>query len=345
MTAGRDRWPALAALTAGVLAVHGLLLRASLGALELHDPFKPATLVLRTIQAEPPPAPPPAPVVEEKKAPAPIQPPPDAPKTIATPAPEAPPEPPPQPPAPPAQAPAPAAPAAPPSSPEPAPDSARAPAFAIPGSVRLNYDVTSRVRGVQLDGKAQLTWRQDGSQYIARWEAKGPLLTERVQASTGRITAEGLAPERFSDKGSRSEEATHFQRDRAVISFSTNRPEAPLLPGAQDRLSVLLQLGALIAASPAKYPPETVITIQTAGTREAENWVFSVVAEEDLQLPGGPVRALKLLRTPRQEFDQRVEVWLNANLGLGMDYMPVRLRLTSPNGDWVEQNWSRTDGP
>jgi len=26
-----------------------------------------------------------------------------------------------------------------------------------------------------------------------------------------------------------------------------------------------------------------------------------------------------------------------------MDYAPVRLRLTQPNGDWVDQQWSSTD--
>jgi hypothetical protein len=60
---------------------------------------------------------------------------------------------------------------------------------------------------------------------------------------------------------------------------------------------------------------------------------------EDLQLPGGPVEAIKLQRNPRKEFDQKVELWLAPR----MDYAPVRLRLTSPNGDSVDQRWSSTD--
>ena len=74
-------------------------------------------------------------------------------------------------------------------------------------------------------------------------------------------------------------------------------------------------------------------------TREAEPWVFTVEGEEQLQLPGGNVAALKLTRNPRKEFDQKVELWLAP----GMDYVPVRLRLTQPNGDWVDQQWSSTD--
>jgi hypothetical protein len=112
-----------------------------------------------------------------------------------------------------------------------------------------------------------------------------------------------------------------------------------LLPGAQDRLSVLLQLGAMVAGAPAKFPPGTSVTVQTAGTREAEPWVFTVEGQEELRLPGGTVGALKLTRAPRREYDVKVELWLAP----GMDYVPVRLRLTQPNGDSVDQQWSSTD--
>ena len=56
-------------------------------------------------------------------------------------------------------------------------------------------------------------------------------------------------------------------------------------------------------------------------------------------LPGGTLRGLKLVRMPRKEYDTRVELWLAPR----MDYAPVRLRLTAPNGDSVDQRWSSTD--
>jgi hypothetical protein len=230
-------------------------------------------------------------------------------------------------------------PAQPPAMPQPrlAPPAPAGP-VAIPGSVRLQYQVEIRRAGLSLAAHSELRWRQDGEHYEARLEVSAPLLRPRTQHSTGRITAEGLAPLRFSDKG-RGEEATHFDRDRDKLSFSSNRPDAPLLPGAQDRLSVLVQLGAMIAGAPAKFPPGTSITIQTAGTREAEPWVFIVEADEQLQLPGGKLVARKLTRSPRKEYDLKVELWLAP----GMDYVPVRLRLTQPNGDSVDQQWSSTD--
>jgi hypothetical protein len=204
--------------------------------------------------------------------------------------------------------------------------------------VRLQYKVQMHRGGLTLDGHGDLRWRHDGQTYEAHLELSAPLVRSRSQHSAGRITAEGLAPQRFADKG-RTEEATHFDRDQGKLSFSSNRPDQPLLPGTQDRLSVLMQLAALVAGNPGKYPPATNITIQTAGTHDAEPWVFIVEGPEQLQLPGGKVPALKLTRSPRKEYDLKVELWLAP----GMDYVPVRLRLTQPNGDSVDQQWSSTD--
>jgi len=212
------------------------------------------------------------------------------------------------------------------------------PRFSVPAAARLHYQVTAAVRQLRLQGEGELVWRHDGTSYDAQLVISSPLLPSRTQHSTGLITAEGLEPLRFSDKA-RSEEAAHFLRDQGKVTFSSNRPDAPLVAGTQDRLSVMLQLGAMVGGAPAKFPVGTVISVPTASTREAEPWLFTVEGEETLELPGGKVAALKLIRNPRREFDQKVELWLAP----GMDYVPVRLRLTQANGDWVDQQWSSTD--
>jgi hypothetical protein len=212
-------------------------------------------------------------------------------------------------------------------------------ATAIPQPARMHYEVELGMRGIQTRGKAELQWRHDGSQYEARMELSGTLVpVSRVQTSTGRITAEGLAPTRFADKRGK-EEAAHFEREKGKVVFSNNKPEADLMAGAQDRLSVLMQLAALVGGAPANFPAGTAIAIQTADTRGAEPWTFTVEGEEELALPGGTRRTLKLLRMPRKEYDYKLELWLAP----GMDYAPVRLRLTYPNGDWLDQRWASTD--
>lgn len=216
------------------------------------------------------------------------------------------------------------------------PKPAQAPVL-VPPSMRLHYDVAASWRGLSLNGKAELAWRHDGQKYEARFEAS-TMGRARQQRSTGRIGPQGLEPDYFWEK-SRNEHAAHFERDRGRVVFSNNRPPAPIVEGLQDRLSVVLQLAALLAGQPAAYPAGTQVTLPTAGTSDAEPWTFSVEGEEDLRLPGGAMRAIKLHRMPRKEYDQRVELWLAAR----MDYAPVRLRLTNPNGDTVDQRWASTD--
>jgi hypothetical protein len=206
--------------------------------------------------------------------------------------------------------------------------------------MHLHYDVDVRTRGFRIAGRADLDWRQDGASYDARLEMRSFGLPTRVQRSTGAVTPQGLAPSYFSDKA-RNELAVHFDRGHGRLVFSNNHPDAPLAAGMQDRLSVVLQLAALLAGDPARYPPGTQITVPTASARDAEDWVFVVEGEEDLDLPGGREHAIKLQRLPRKPYDQQVEMWL----GPRGAYAPLRLRLTNPNGDAADLRWSSTDRP
>jgi hypothetical protein len=231
----------------------------------------------------------------------------------------------------------------PPAAPPPAPPAqAIVPAqtYAIPGSMRLKYNITGEVKKFGYSARAELLWLHDGSSYDARLEVSAFLLGSRVQTSTGRITAQGLAPTRFGDK-TRSELAAHFERDKGKVSFSANTPDVPLVDGAQDRLSVFIQLGAMVAGNPLKFPPATTIALPTVGPRDADTWVFGIEGEEKLDLPGGEQTTLKLTRLPRQDYDQKVELWLAPALG----YLPVRLRLTQSNGDFIDQQWRATEAP
>jgi hypothetical protein len=212
---------------------------------------------------------------------------------------------------------------------------------AVPGSLRLSYSVSGLQGQQPLSGvTAELLWQHDGQQYEAQLSYRLLFGTLRSQRSQGRITPQGLAPDRFSDKR-RSEVAAHFDRSRARITFSANTPDVPLLVGAQDRLSVFLQLAALLAGQPGGYPPGTSIPLQTVGPRDADVWTFTVGALENLNLPAGAMGAVHLVREPRRPFDQRVEVWLAPELA----YLPVRIRVTESNGDSADQQLRSSSAP
>jgi hypothetical protein len=158
-----------------------------------------------------------------------------------------------------------------------------------------------------------------------------------VQTSTGQLTRFGLEPTRFGDKV-RSEVAAHFDYEKNKVTFSANTPDSPLLPGAQDQLSVFMQMAAMFGADPKGFPPGSTLPFQAVGPRSADSWVFNVGAVEKLQMPGGDISAVRLWRDPNGEHDAKGEIWLAPELG----YLPVRIRLTQPNGDFVDQQWRET---
>ena len=204
-------------------------------------------------------------------------------------------------------------------------------AVLLPGSALLKYKVETNK--FPYSARGELLWQQDGQQYKAKLSFSAFGQT-RQQTSQGQLTPEGLAPVRFADKY-RSEVAAHFNQAQGKVTFSANTPDAPLLTGAQDRLSVLLQLAAQIAANPSQFGPATTVTVQVVGARDADTWLFTVGEEETLKLPGGEQRALKLTRNPRSPYDQQVELWLGTHL----DYLPIRLKVTESNGDFIDQQW------
>lgn len=368
---GRPSWRALIGLTLLVGLVHLLLLGLAPMAIgpepsPLANKFSTRTIVIAPPAAEAPapaaapaeakPAPPPKPkrpreasVPRPKPAPkpAPAEPSPE-PKTVATPAPETPDLT--------AQAATDSGAAAPPEAAASAPAGATSPsggsgtgtqaaaggeasgtiagtqAMKIPGSVTLDFEATGQSGASPQRGVfGELVWLQDGTRYDGRLTLKAVFFTLLNWHSTGRIGPSGLEPERYSESR-KSEVASHFVRDQNQIVFSNNAPPVPLLPGAQDRMSVMMQLGGLLAASPQRYPAGTRISVQTVGTRDAEVWVFVVGDEEKLSLPAGEFTARKLTRDPRKSFDRKLELWLAPEYG----YLPVRIRQTEPNGDFAD---------
>ena len=218
--------------------------------------------------------------------------------------------------------------------------STAAPAVRLPAPVRLTFDVNGQAKKFNYNARAELLWKHDGSRYEARQEISAFLVGSRSQSSVGQVTPQGLQPERFADR-SRSEQAAHFDHAQGRVTFSANTPQAAVGPGVQDRLSVFIQLGALLAADPARFVPGTQVTLTTVSARSADRWTFSIEEQETLDLPAGPTPAWKLLRLPRRDYDQKAELWLAPDLG----YVPVRIRLTQANGDFADLRLSSSGPP
>jgi outer membrane biosynthesis protein TonB len=300
--------------------------------------------------APPPPPPPPPKVVEPPPPPPPpvealIEPPAEPvaeppPVEVAAVAPEAPPA------EPPAPAPAESAPAAPVSDLPPATEVAAGtvagkgigladaglPPALPPPSADLRYTATSLSKGKTYNGTAQLEWAHDGQQYQARLTVRVLVFTVLSQGSTGGVGPKGLLPDRFTDQRRSSERAAHFDRTGQRLRFSSNAPDAQLLPGAQDRLSVNFQLAALFNARPDAYAQGQTLRLPVSSVDAAEVWLFQVGTVANEPLPAGEVQTVRLTRAPRKEYDRKVEIWLLPAYA----HLPGRIRITEPNGDYLD---------
>ena len=208
-------------------------------------------------------------------------------------------------------------------------------AMALPGSAELKYKATGLSKGLTYHANTELAWYHDGTSYNARMTLSAFLVGSFVWSSAGQVNAQGLAPTRFAEKR-RSEVAAHFEPDKGQIIFSANTPSAPWIKGAQDRATVFIQLAGMLAGDPSAFPPGSSISIYTVGPRSADVWTFVVEPVEVVSLPAGDMPALKLIRKPRGEYDNKVELWLAPSLG----YLPVRSKVTQADGAFVDQQLS-----
>lgn len=197
----------------------------------------------------------------------------------------------------------------------------------LPPATHLDYELR---RGL-LAGSGTLDWRPTPPGYQMNLEGNAFGLSVLSWASRGALDAHGIAPERFTDRRrNRSEQAANFRREDGFISYSGPPVEVRLPPGAQDRLSWMVQLPAILEANPAlREPGQRIVLFVTGARGDADVWTFVVQGRETLSLPAGPVPdAIHLLRAPRKAYDTRAEAWLDPARG----HLPVRARIGSAEG-------------
>lgn len=200
-----------------------------------------------------------------------------------------------------------------------------APAFAYA------YTVT---RGAAT-GEAELRWQPQGEHYFASLQVREGGVELLALSSAGEFDAAGIAPRRFVDRRrGRGALAANFRRETATVTFSGPRIEHPLAPGMQDRLSWLLQLGAIAASDPSGVAAAGVAMSVVGARGEADVWHFEPMGAPSLDLAGAEVRTLRFLRRPSRAYDTRAEVWLAPSHG----YAPLRMQLSN-GGETLTLEW------
>lgn len=196
------------------------------------------------------------------------------------------------------------------------------PAFrpdALPAEVTIAYSLTSAFA----DGDAEYTWTRDGERYEITGTARATgfftifLEGHIYQAARGRVTAEGLRPESFTERrGATPEEGLAFDWDARQVEFrrGDSTRSTPLTDSTVDWLSMIFQL--------AHMPPKgDTMPLRVFTQRRLYEYRLQVVGPEDLELPFGTARTLHL-RHAGAKPEEAVDVWL----GVDQHYLPVKLR-------------------
>ncbi len=205
-----------------------------------------------------------------------------------------------------------------------------------PPALTLHYTVS---RGQRV-GDARLDWRlgDDGryeielrgaaeGQTSPRHGAATPSALAPHWTSRGTLDAAGIAPDRFAvARRGRERHAANFQREAGIVSYAGPARTWPLAPGAQDRVSWMIQLAAVLQAEPALTSTGQQISMMVVGAHgDADLWTFTALAPERMEGPGGEeFDVVPLHRPARHAHDPQVQVWVAPAL----HHLPVRLRLT-----------------
>ncbi|WP_431777817.1 DUF3108 domain-containing protein [Ottowia caeni] len=202
----------------------------------------------------------------------------------------------------------------------------------MPHPANITFMTTGTVAGIPVVVPSTLVWRHDGNFYEANWVFYHVKAGEQSHYSNGLVTPQGLAPLASSYR-TKVRQEMRFDHAGERLEFTPELAEWKMPPGTQDRLSLIIQLAALFAADPDRYPPGSTISlpVATAAPPSVQTWSFVVGPEkQNIEgLRGTQLQTVYLVHEPAQDTDTRMELWLAPAL----EYLPARVRIAQPNGD------------
>lgn len=212
-----------------------------------------------------------------------------------------------------------------------------------PRSTRLSYRLAGWYHGEVL-GQAQVEWLREGWRYqvhldVSLGPALAPLATRRM-SSEGRITAQGLAPQRYLQRTTqiigRSREARiAFEADEILLDRGRRLPRPE---DVQDTASQFIQMVYLFTTRPALREPGQVVAFALALPHRVDRWAYDVGPLETVDTPLGPLQAFHVRpRRAAAPGDLSVEIWYAPRLQL----LPVRIFIRQDADTWADLRLER----
>jgi hypothetical protein len=220
-----------------------------------------------------------------------------------------------------------------------------APPASRPVDANLSYRVTAldpSKPNQQYAGQGALIFHSDQSSYHASLQVNAQALFVSISVLTsvsdGTIAGDGLEPGRYSEsRRNRSTGVATFARlaDGTSDLSSTEGKETVRAPaGVQDRLTVLLQIGALMQANPAMKHAGVNFAIPVAGEHGGlDIWNFTVLGEEQVRTDVAAQAGWHVRRVVRPGTNDRgLDIWVES----AAPHLPLRVLYTDPGDKTID---------
>jgi hypothetical protein len=248
--------------------------------------------------------------------------------------------------------------------PSPTEPAASGPAFTWPASTRLTYALDGWYQG-EVRGDAQVEWLRDGDRYQVHLDVSvgprlAPLVARRM-SSEGRITPDGLRPQRY-------EQATRqiIGRNRLVqMAFPDDRSVrlqdgqlAATRADVQDTASQFIQMVFLFSTRPVLRTKGGRVEFDLALPHRVRRWAYEVGDTLPTLTPLGELETFHVRPVPARDSMAETageaarsggsilsaQVWYAPTLQM----LPVRIRIEQDAETWVDLRLSeppRQSGP
>ena len=211
-------------------------------------------------------------------------------------------------------------------------------AFRLPDSGTYYFDA-------YLDGQllqtAQLDWITEGNNYRLYINIPYAVVGPFVFESRGSVDAYGIAPSIYwTQRGTKPPRYSRFDRDQNGVGkmYFSEKPDftPDLLPGTQDRFSLMFQLASLLNGSDKIDEAGSIRGIPVVDYDTLEMWQFKSYGEAESEaipsLGKSVNRHYALMQRESSPFKRQVDIWLARDL----DWLPGRMRSLESNGRILE---------
>jgi hypothetical protein len=209
----------------------------------------------------------------------------------------------------------------------------------VPESAEMQMEISQvKVNGSSTSGVGTMLWSVKNGKYAISIEAGLDLLITTLNlyklSSEGNIDTFGLTPLLNTEaRRNKAQTAIHFNPDDKTIIFSSSNKTVPMENGVQDIASLLFQLASIGYADGSQFSPGREFTMQVAEGRDATQFNFKVIGEEEIDSKLAPetgkIKTVHIVRPPRPgSYNSQLDIWLAPPLG----WYPIQIRNTESSG-------------